>query len=313
MAGSPKGLGRGLDALLGGFSEDKIAPEVLLLPLDSIRPNADQPRREFSEEALADLAKSIEDQGVLQPVLVRPVKATGGVDYEIVAGERRWRASRLAGLTEIPALIKDVDDEQSLALALIENLQREDLNPIEQANGMKQLMDRFGLKQDELAEKVGKSRSAVANTLRLLQLPAAMQEEIGSGAVSAGHARALLSVTDDAARQELLIRIKTFGLSVREAEDMASHWKQTGAFPERSQVAASDAEGDAGEEPTVQGGKRTKKIVDGVLIDAKSRLSEQFGVKVSVAGSADKGKIVFHFGASDELDALLAKLGSVSA
>ncbi len=312
MAGSPKGLGRGLDALLGGFSEDKIAPEVLLLPLDSIRPNADQPRREFSEEALADLAKSIGDQGVLQPVLVRPVKAAGGVDYEIVAGERRWRASRLAGLTEIPALIKDVDDEQSLALALIENLQREDLNPIEQANGMKQLLDRFGLKQDELAEKVGKSRSAVANTLRLLQLPAAMQEEIGSGAVSAGHARALLSVTDDAARQELLLQIKSFGLSVREAEDMAGHWKQTGAFPERAQGMAQDADGVSGDEPA-QVGKRSKKIVDGVLIDAKSRLSEQFGVKVSVAGSADKGKIVFHFGASDELEALLAKLGNITA
>ncbi len=308
MAGSAKGLGRGLDALLGGFSEDKIAPEVLLLPLDAIRPNADQPRREFSEEALADLAQSIKDQGVLQPVLVRPVKAPGGVDYEIVAGERRWRASRLAGLTEIPALIKDVDDEQSLALALIENLQREDLNPIEQANGMKQLMDRFGLKQEVLAEKVGKSRSAVANTLRLLQLPLAMQEDIGSGLVSAGHARALLSVGDDAARQTLLARIKDQGLSVREAEDMAGHWKRTGELPERALSPVEPAAGQGGSSDAGSP-KRPKKPLAEELRAAKTRLMEKYGVKVSVAGAADKGKIVFHFDTPEELAGLLQTLG----
>ena len=305
MAGSARGLGRGLDALLGGFSEDRIAPEVMLLPLDSIRANPDQPRREFSEEALADLARSIKDQGVLQPVLVRPVHGSDGFDFEIVAGERRWRASRLAGLTEIPALVREVDDEQSLALALIENLQREDLNPIEQANGLRQLVERFGLKQDDLAERVGKSRSAVANTLRLLQLPAAVQADIGSGAVSAGHARALLSISEDQARLELLARIKLEGLSVREAEDIAGHWKRRGEFP----VALEPAPVLAAQE-AAPARKREKQALAEELRTARAELAQALGVKVMVAGTADKGKITLHFETAEQLRDLLARLGA---
>lgn len=291
--------------MLGGFSEDRIAPEVMLLPLDSIRANPDQPRREFSEEALADLSRSIKDQGVLQPVLVRPLRGSDGFDFEIVAGERRWRASRLAGLTEIPALVREVDDEQSLALALIENLQREDLNPIEQANGLRQLVDRFGLKQDDLAERVGKSRSAVANTLRLLQLPEEVQKEIGSGVVSAGHARALLSINDDQARLELLSRIRRDGLSVREAEDMAGYWKRRGEFPETLAPAA-----DASARETVPARKREKQPLAEELRTAQAELAQAFGVKVMVAGTADKGKITFHFDAAEQLRELLVRLGA---
>jgi len=308
MAGSARGLGRGLDALLGGFSEDRIAPEVMLLPLDSIRANPDQPRREFSEEALEDLTRSIKDQGVLQPVLVRPLRDVDGFDFEIVAGERRWRASRLAGLTEIPALVREVDDEQSLALALIENLQREDLNPIEQANGLRQLVERFGLKQDDLAGRVGKSRSAVANTLRLLQLPEDVQKEIGSGAVSAGHARALLSMNDDQARLELLARIKQDGLSVREAEDMAGHWKRRGEFPETLEPAAGPVD-----QAASPARKREKQPLAEELRAAQADLAQAFGVKVMVAGTAEKGKITFHFDAAEQLRDLLVRLGAAQS
>ena len=197
MAQAQKGLGRGLEALLGGFGAERETDNaVLVLPLEAIRANPDQPRRTFSDDALAELADSIREQGLLQPVLVRPVSGHGPASYEIVAGERRWRAARLAGLVEIPVLVRQVDDETGFALALVENLQREDLNPMEEAAGYQLLVSRYGLSQDAVSKKVGKSRSAVANALRLNGLSEPIRADLAGGRLTAGHARAWLALPE---------------------------------------------------------------------------------------------------------------------
>lgn len=311
MAQSARGLGRGLEALLGGIGDAKATAEIMRIPLRAIRPNPDQPRREFSAEAMADLARSIKEQGVLQPVMVRPV-TDAEFEYEIVAGERRWRACALAGLDEIPALVREVDDEQSLALALIENLQREDLNPMEEAAGYAQLVSRFGLSQEVLAAKVGKSRSAVANTLRLLQLPEPIRADLGGGAISAGHARALLSLGEGALREMLWRRITDLGLSVRQAEDLAAYAKEFGAFPATPAAVATDGDmerpgGQSGPERPV--GKRAVQSLDPELTSIQAGLESLFGVKVRVAGTPGRGRITFHFGTRESLGEVLARLG----
>ncbi len=300
MAGSAKGLGRGLDALLGGFDEAKIAPEIMLLSLKAIRANPDQPRREFTQEALSELAGSIKEKGVLQPILVRPVSGDHKHDYELVAGERRWRACGLAGLNEIPALVREVDDEESLALALIENLQREDLNPVEQANGLKQLQTRFGLKQEDLAERVGMSRSAVTNLLRLLQLSDAILEDVAMGLVSAGHARCLLSVSDEEARNVLWERIKEYGLSVRDAENFSGSFKRTGEIPELDHAPAPKKNPER---------KKGKKEVDARFDALANTLTDNFGLKVKFSGSAQKGRITVNFDSEQDLRDILARWG----
>lgn len=303
MAQPQKGLGRGLEALLGGYREDAAGDNVRKVPLTAIQPNPEQPRRVFSSEALADLAASIREQGVLQPVLVRPVAGRGAASYEIVAGERRWRAARLAGLTEIPVLVREVDDEQSLALALIENLQREDLNPIEQAAGLQLLQTRFGMSQEDLAKKVGMSRSAVANTLRLLQLPEAMRADLSAGTLTPGHARALLAVSDYALREALWQRIVASGLSVREAEEAAVWAKNYGRLPEEGAIPETAATA----EPAKRRGGKTP--VDAALRDCAEALCRQTGVLVKTSGSVDHGKITFHFSSHRELESLLATFG----
>lgn len=300
MTKTPTGLGRGLSALLGGMGDMTGGPEVVVLPLSAVRANPKQPRRHFSDAALADLAGSIKEQGILQPVLVRPVRGEGPADYEIVAGERRWRAARLAGLTEIPALVKDVGDLESLALALIENLQREDLNPVEQAAGMRDLIDRFGLSQDDLAKRLGMSRPAVANTLRLLQLPDAMRDGLTAGLMTAGHARAILSLDDEAARETLWARIRDEKLSVRQTEDMAAIYKQTGRFPE---AAASLPEA-----PRTRA-TASKKAVDARLAELQGELASRFALRVHVAGTSGRGRITFHFESEGQLSGLVERLG----
>jgi len=300
MAQPQKGLGRGLEALLGGYREDAAGDNVRKVPLTAIQPNPEQPRRVFSSEALADLAASIREQGVLQPVLVRPVAGRGAASYEIVAGERRWRAARLAGLTEIPVLVREVDDEQSLALALIENLQREDLNPMEQAAGLQLLQTRFGMSQEDLAKKVGMSRSAVANTLRLLQLPEAMRADLSSGGLTAGHARALLAVTDETLREALWRRILEAGLSVREAEEAAAWVKLHGSLPEKSGAPAAA-------EPARR--RSVKTPADELLRGYEDALTRHTGLLVKTAGSVDHGRITFHFSSHRELESLLAAFG----
>lgn len=219
MAARKGGLGKGLDALLADNAVEEISPSsAVKLKIMDIEPNREQPRKDFSEDALAELADSIAKYGVLQPLLVRPF---GENSYQLIAGERRWRAARMAGLTEVPVVIRELTDEEAAALSLIENLQREDLNPVEEAFGFRKLMEDFSLTQEEAAEKVGKSRPAVANTLRLLKLPAEALDLLRAGKISAGHARALLAFPTEAQMMETANLIVEKGISVRETERMA--------------------------------------------------------------------------------------------
>jgi ParB family chromosome partitioning protein len=302
MAGA-KGLGRGLDVLMKGMSVGKEHPEVTMLKIEDIRPNPRQPRLEFDPQALEDLAGSIKEQGVLQPILVRPLP--GSVHgYELVAGERRLRASKLAGLEDIPGIVREVTDEQSLALALIENLQRENLNALEEAKGLDQLQQAFGLSQEALAQKVGKSRSAVANSLRLLQLPQPIQDSLFTDAISAGHARALLSVSDDVAQEDLWARIVSHGLSVRETEDLANHWKEHGDLPVALVPAPASKPGQS---------KRTRAPLSEEMARLAARLRERFATNVKLGGEPGRGRITFSYSTTEELKALLAEWGVTDA
>ncbi len=302
MTSGNRGLGRGLDALLGGVREDEKktseASEVRMISIDSITPNPHQPRREFSGEALDDLASSIKSRGVLQPVLIRPL---GGESYELVAGERRLRATRLAGLTEIPTLVREMTDQESLAIALIENLQREDLNSIEEALGYQQLQQEFGLSQEELARQVGKSRSAVANSLRLLNLPDLVQKDIQHNKISAGHCRALMAVVDPEPQEELHRRIANNGLTVRQAEAQATFWKQNGRLPGAEEIRA--------EAGPSKGPKVQAKSLDPVMKGLQSRLAEELGLKVKISGSAEKGRVTISYADEDSLRSFVEKLG----
>ena len=215
------GLGRGLDALIGGGStassllENTEGSGVTMLPIAKVEANANQPRKVFDPEALSDLADSIATHGILQPITVRRLQSGY---YQIISGERRWRAARQAGLHEVPVIIIEADDKKVMELALIENLQREDLNSMEEAAGYRRLMDEFGLTQEECAERVGKSRSAVANALRLLNLPEPIQAMVEDGRLSAGHARTLVSISDPALQQSIAEKVANEGLSVRQTE-----------------------------------------------------------------------------------------------
>ena len=212
------GLGKGLDAIFAENGTEESNRSTEELKLSDLEPNRGQPRKDFDDETLAELADSISQHGILQPLLVRPIFGGG---YQIVAGERRWRAARMAGLTTVPAIIRELDDEQVMEIALIENLQREDLSPLEEAMGYQSLMDSYDMTQEEVAKIVGKSRSAVANVLRLLKLPEEVQSLIRSGQVSAGHGRALLSFPDDAEKIAVAKRVIEEDLSVREVERLA--------------------------------------------------------------------------------------------
>lgn len=217
MAPKKGGLGRGLDALFVDNSIEEIsAANTVKLRINEIEPNRDQPRKTFDEEALSELADSIAQHGVIQPLLVRPVSD----GYQLVAGERRWRAARLAGLSEVPVVVKELSDSETMEIALIENLQREDLNPIEEAEGLQLLIDTYGLTQDECAKRVGKSRPAITNSLRLLNLPKELSELVKNSLLSTGHARALLPIGDEEKMLSLADEIIKKGLSVRETERM---------------------------------------------------------------------------------------------
>ena len=273
------GLGRGLDALLGA-DESERKDALGTLPVDAIRPGKYQPRTKMDEAALSELAASIRAQGLMQPVLVRPV---GSGSFELIAGERRWRAAQMAGLTEIPALVREVPDETALAMSLIENIQREDLNPMEEASGVQRLVDEFRMTHDQAADAIGRSRSATTNLLRLLKLTKPVQQMLLQGALEMGHARALLML--DGARQvEAANRVGARGLSVRETEALVRRLARAPA-------------------------SRGRPGADRDLARLEEEVSEQLGTTVEIrAGRKGKGKIVLHFSGLDHLDQLLKKL-----
>jgi ParB family chromosome partitioning protein len=280
-----RGLGRGLDALLGGdASAAPAAGAPQVLPVSRLRAGKYQPRTRMSSESLAELADSIRVQGVMQPILVRPV---GGDLYEIIAGERRFRASQMAGLDEVPVLVKDVPDEAALAMALIENIQREDLNPLEEAQGVMRLIREFEFTHEQAAQAIGRSRSATSNLLRLLNLAAPVQEMLMAGRLDMGHARALLAV-DAATQIQLGHRIDAKGLSVREAEALVAR-AQSGAKPGGARKAAS----------------RPNRDVQRL----EEELSDALGAVVSIrADPKGKGALSIRFSSLDQLDGIVARL-----
>ena len=262
------GLGKGLDALFLDNAIDESAGSVSRLPINDIEPNRDQPRKTFDEEALGELAKSIADHGVIQPLLVRPM--TDG-SYQMIAGERRWRASRMAGLTEVPVVIREMSDSEAMELALVENLQREDLNPIEEARGFQLLMETYALTQEQAASRVGKSRPAVANAMRLLLLPDDVLQMVERGVLSAGHARALIGLPQSDDMVALAKQIVEKGLSVRETERLVKtatqdkpkrekRVKKRDVFYDEAELAFSDALGRKAKVFLSSGGKGTVEI-----------------------------------------------------
>jgi ParB family chromosome partitioning protein len=276
----PKGLGRGLDALLGA-SDDAAPREALMtLPVGRIRPGKYQPRTQMDQQALAELAASIRSQGLMQPLLVRPVDRDR---YELIAGERRWRAAQMAGLEEVPAVVREVPDEAALAMALIENIQREDLNPMEEAAGVHRLLEEFKMTHEQAADAVGRSRSATTNLLRLLKLAKPVQEMLMEGALEMGHARALLAL--DGARQiEAGNRVAAKGLSVRETEALVNQLI-------RGPAAKRKPKGDRD------------------LQRLEEDISERLGTTVHIVPSRKgAGKVVLHYSGLDHLDQLLKKL-----
>lgn len=274
------GLGKGLDAI---FHDNARADDggAVELNINELEPNRGQPRKEFSEEAMRELADSIAQHGVLQPLLVRPLLSGG---YQIVAGERRWRASRMAGLATVPALIRELTDSEVMQIALIENLQREDLKPLEEAQGYQALMEEFGFTQDEISKSVGKSRPAVTNALRLLNLPEAVRGMLARGDLSAGHARTLLSFKDEAAMLAAAKRVVAEGLSVRELEKMA---KKANA-----------------EKPEAVRSMRRIRYYD----EAELALRDTLNRVVHVGGTKKKGVLSIEFYGEDDLKNLLDEL-----
>jgi ParB family chromosome partitioning protein len=290
----PKGLGRGLDALLGGsasFTEDtsKAGTATAALPISALQAGKYQPRTKMDEAALRELADSIRAQGVLQAILVRPIdNANGNVTHEIIAGERRFRAAKLAGLTEVPVLVREVDDQAAAAMALIENMQREDLNPMEEARGVQRLIEEFKFTHEQAAEAVGRSRSAVSNLLRLLNLAKPVQSMLMAGDLDMGHARALLAV-DSATQIALANEVVAKKLSVRDAEKLAT----------RASLGQKNSKtGSKGEKPRD-------------LVRLEEALSDALATSVSIKINArNAGEVLIAFGSLDQLDGITKRLGA---
>lgn len=285
-----RGLGRGLTALMNDVRDEASPPPGaaprrpdLRLPVEKIRPNPDQPRRTFNREALDELAASIREKGIIQPIIVRE-KPEGSGTYEIVAGERRWRAAQIAQLHDVPVLVRELDDTEVIELAIIENIQRADLNPVEEAQGYRQLMDRFGHTQEKLAEAMGKSRSHIANLIRLLSLPEEVLGYLRDGRLSAGHARALVVLDDPAA---LARRVVSEGLSVREVERLAK------APPAARRPAARGAEKDA----------------DTRALEGELSAALRMAVRIDHQPGAEGGTLSIRFSSLEQLDDLCRVLG----
>ena len=276
----PKGLGRGLDALLAGNRDDEDKGELQTLAIDRLQPGKYQPRTRMDPGSLDELAASIRAQGLMQPILVRPV---GPERYEIIAGERRWRASRLAELEYVPCLVREIPDENALAMSLIENIQREDLNPLEEAAGIQRLVDEFGMTHQQAADAVGRSRSAASNLLRLLNLAGQVQELLMAGDIDMGHARALLPL-DEASQIQVANQVAARGYSVRETEHLVYRMLNP-----RSQKA--------------------KPTPDRDLLRLQEELADTLGATVKIrANRKGAGELSIRFGDLDQLDGLLSRL-----
>ena len=291
MSAQKKGLGKGLDVLFQNYeasypAEKEDSPPtdqrfdesaVMRIDINSIDPNKEQPRTRFDEEKIQSLAESIRQHGLVQPILLKP---HGSERYLLVAGERRWRAARLAGLTRIPAIVKRFSDQEVLEIALVENLQRENLNPMEEAEGIRQLMDRFGLTQEKVAERLGKSRPAVANALRLMTLPEDIQEMVREGQLSPGHARAILAIQDTDAQRAAAQRIAAKGMSVREAEAMTK--KPAKGMSPKEEIPKSP-----------------------YITDLEEQLCERLGTRVNIQHGDKKGLIQIEYYSDQDLDRIL--------
>ena len=283
---SERGLGKGLDALLGDTSLQAQESSSILLPITQVEPGLNQPRKQFDEDALNDLADSIRVHGIIQPLTVR--RLSSGY-YQIIAGERRWRAAKLAGLSEVPAVIIEADDRKVMEWGLIENLQREDLNPMEEADGYRVLKEEFGLTQEEIAQRMSKSRPAIANALRLTALPALLREMVVDGELSAGHARALLALPTVALQEMAAQQVITQELSVRQTEALVKKLQEE-------------------EKPAKPKAEDSQRIY---LEELEKNLSERWGRKVSITAGKKKGKIELEYYDPDDLEHLLSLLGSV--
>ncbi|AYO32125.1 ParB/RepB/Spo0J family partition protein [Biomaibacter acetigenes] len=269
-----RGLGKGLSALIP--MDDKEQENVQDIKISEIRANKNQPRKKFDEEKIRELSDSIKEHGVLQPIIVR--KKDGG--YELVAGERRWRAAQKAGIEKIPAIIKDLSDADVMEIALIENLQREDLNPLEEAEAYKKLIDEFGMTQEELSKRVGKSRSQIANTVRLLNLDEEIKKLISEEKLTAGHARALLAIEDKKERLKIAKKISESNMSVRETEETVK-------------------------KKTQEKKKNKNQEINPVFIDITEKLQRALGTRVKVKGTEKRGKIEIEYYSEDELERIL--------
>ena len=279
---SNKGLGKGLGALLGDFEEEtRENSPYKLLPIHKVEPNRNQPRQDFDEEELEALSESLATHGILQPLTVRELDSGY---YQIIAGERRWRAARMAGLTEVPVVVIEADDKKAMELALIENLQRQDLNTVEEALGYQSLMTDFGLTQEDTAQRVGKSRPAVANALRLLNLSNTILEKVRDGSLSAGHARALLSVKSEKKQQEAMQKIIALGLSVRQAELLCKNMTKEPA-PEKPVSLKVD-----------------------YVSECEKSLSKHLGRGVKIVNGKRKGRFELEFYGEEDLQILLETL-----
>jgi ParB family chromosome partitioning protein len=288
MAGEKKrkALGKGLGALLptGGAAASITGKRVFMqCPIEKITPNPYQPRKIFDETALAELTSSVKEKGVLQPLIVRSV---GNDSYELIAGERRWRAAQKAGLKEVPVVLKEVSDRESLEIAIIENIQRAELNPVEEAEGYRRLMDEFSYTQEELAGKVGKERATISNHLRILKLPEEVKKDIADGLLSLGHAKALLGLEKRGEIIEAKKAVIKKGLSVREAEALVKKVRQ-GSQKKKSAVK-----------------------IDKDLAGLEERLTRHFGTKIRIARSGGKGKVEINFYSDEELDSLIEIIGA---
>jgi ParB family transcriptional regulator, chromosome partitioning protein len=280
------GLGRGLSALIPGAPESGEASGLLEVPVNAVSPNPKQPRTRFDDEAIGSLAASIREVGILQPIVVRKA----GAGYELIAGERRLRAAKVAGLATIPVVVRDTDDADTLREALIENIHREDLGPIELAEAFRQLLEELGLKQEELADRVGVSRSHVANTIRLLQLPLDVQQLLTDGKLQAGHARALLALGDAEAQNTLALRTVAEDLTVRDVEDLVRRYVDG--------PAETPAKAEAVDPPPS----------DTTMSEVEEILSEQLATRVQIQMGKKRGRVVIEFGSADDLERIVSEI-----